>query len=32
MYDAIAIAVTALFFALTWWLVRFFERLEEGNR
>ena len=32
MYDAIAIAVTAGFFALTWWLVRFFVRLEEGDR
>ena len=31
MYDAIAIGVTAAFFALTWWLVRFCERLE-GDR
>ena len=30
MYDAIAIGVAAAFFALTWCLVRFCERLEGG--
>ena len=32
MYDAIALGVAAVFFALTWWLVGFCERLKEGGR
>jgi hypothetical protein len=32
MYDAIAIGVAAAFFALTWGLVRWCGRLEEGGR
>jgi hypothetical protein len=31
MYDALWIVVTLLFFALTWGLVRFLERLEDGR-
>jgi hypothetical protein len=31
MYDALWILIAVLFFALTWGLVRFIERLEEGR-
>lgn len=31
MHDLIAVGVALLFFALTWWLVRFCESLEGGQ-
>jgi hypothetical protein len=31
MEDAIYVGITVLFFALTWWLVRFCDRLRGGN-
>ena len=31
MYDLLAVAIAAAFFALTWWLVRFSDHLDRSG-